>query len=299
MRSCAGHSPRGACASPGEQPLVRRGAILLVAAALGSAGCDVRFNDSAYDRLCWADGSRCVKYLDAAAAFEVYAATTDLPIDDADVERWETTFERLDGVFDFIGTDSLSADEKAAQITFSLEHAELMRHLFRVVDSELRTVTPRLLARNSAERLALMRIAVAPFLQKTNGSVGVANGDQVAFLVGVDRLVFNVVERDGDETWARSVVSHELIHASHFASTAYATASRGLQRSLWVEGLATRGSANVAPTKFSLAGVVTPGYFVAYWVVAAAVEHAFDELLQFEPDAAYPLAREKLARIAQ
>jgi hypothetical protein len=77
----------------------------------------------------------------------------------------------------------------------------------------------------------------------------------VVVLFGVDRLAFNITDRGFTRTWVKSGVTHELIHASHFASSEFATSARSdarMLRSLWVEGLATWGSANHTSRRYSL-----------------------------------------------
>jgi hypothetical protein len=316
---------------------------------LACASCGVSFVEEAWTSLCWEEGDSCVRYLDTKQVFSDYVATVDDPVGEADVDRWEATVEPIDGVFSFVGTTRLPDQEKRGYIDFLREHQALIEDLYGVVDAEIRAVAPGTLARNTADELGNIRIGVAPFLQQTNGSVGVANGDQVVFLLGVDRLAFNMVERGQSEVWVRSVVAHEMIHASHFASSEYGTSARSkrpMARSLWVEGLATWGSAHTGPTRYTLDdvfgadyaetcrasgaqwaadyladwdserahaiwwkdngedprgyGVITPGYCVAYLVVAAAAERrAFEDLLELEPEPAYALAREELASLAR
>jgi hypothetical protein len=219
-------------------------------------GCgSVDFNDGAYTPLCGPGETRCVRYLNAAPAVEAYTRRTTLPIDDREVSDWVTSVESLDGVFDFIGTADLSTEERRAPLSYLVTQRDLVLRLHAVVDEELRLTAPAILARNTPDQLARIRVAVAPFLQRTNGSVGVANGDQVVLLFGTDRLAFNITDRGLDETWVRSVVVHELTHASHFASSTFATSSRGdppMKRSLWVEGLATWGSAQESPRRYTL-----------------------------------------------
>jgi hypothetical protein len=244
--------------APSERFGMFRGFMLLLVlfGVVYLPGCGrVEFNDSAYQSLCWGDGSRCVKYLNVSPAVQSYVSRATSPVDDSEVKDWESSVERIDGVFDFIGTADLSAAEKRTHLDYLLTQRELILQLHGVVDEELRAVAPAVLARNSVEQLGRMRIAAAPFLQRTNGSVSAVNGDQITLLLGTDRLAFNITDRGLNTTWVRSVVVHELTHVSHFASSTYATASRGdppMERSLWVEGLATWGSVHEGLRTYTL-----------------------------------------------
>ena len=220
-----------------------------------SARCD--FNEAAYTPLCWdgAGGSRCVPYLDTRSQFGDFVAETTEPIDDQDIERWDSTFEDLDGVFEFIGTQRLGKAEKADAIAFTVQEQALIDELYEAEDDEVRTVLPAVLDRNTDAELARLHVAMAPFLQLTNGSVGAANGDDIIFLLGVDRSAWSILNWDVDVTWARSVVAHESIHATHYLSSEFATSARSadpLRRKLWVEGLAMVGSALYTPRTYTL-----------------------------------------------
>lgn len=227
-------------------------------------GCEaVEFDDSAYVPLCWAGGARCLKLLEVSDAVNTWLDGAQSPVTDAEIQRWDASVASRDGVFEFVGTRGLSREKKRTGLEYLLANRALTEGLRGVADEELRALAPEIFARNDDAQLARVRVAIAPFLQQTNGSVGVANEDQVVVLFGVDRLAFNITDRGFTETWVRSVVAHELIHASHFASSEFATSARAdapMLRSLWVEGLATWGSANQTARRYGLEQVFQGDY---------------------------------------
>jgi hypothetical protein len=240
--------------------------------------------------LCWQNGTTCVTYLDTAKPFDALVSAISLPLDDAGVTQWEQSFESLDGAFDFIGTSALSPEAKREGLTYLLEHQALIVDLYRIIDAEVRATAPVFLARNTPEQLARIQVVLAPFLQRTNGSVGATADGQIMYLLGVDRLAFNITEVGLDETWVRSVVAHEMVHASHFASSTYATSARNdppLARKLWVEGLAMWGSAHAGPTKYTLREVFGEAYATTCEAQSRALEADYlrdlgnDTLLNF------------------
>jgi hypothetical protein len=228
--------------------------VLLLTTACGN----VEFTQAAYQPLCWNDGTRCVKRLDVEGALRSYLDATQEPISDEAIERWDRSVAARDGVFDFIGTRGLSREEKRSGLTYLVANRALVEELEGLADQELRALAPEVFARNDDAQLTRVRVGIAPFLQQTNGSVGIANGDQVVVLFGTDRLAFNLTDRGFTRTWVQAVVAHELIHASHFASSEFATSARRdprMLRSLWVEGLATWGSANHTSRRYTRAGL--------------------------------------------
>lgn len=234
----------------------------VVCALLLMACGGVTFDDGAYEPLCWQGTTRCVKLLNVSGAVQTYLDETKAPITDAAIQRWDSVAAR-DGVFDFIGARALPADEKRAGLEYLVANRPLVDELQGIADEELRALAPEVFNRNDDAQLARIRVGIAPFLQKTNGSVGIANGDQVVVLFGVDRMAFNITDRGFTRTWVKSVVAHELIHATHFASSEFATAARSnapMLRSLWVEGLATWGSANHTSRRYALDQVFQGDY---------------------------------------
>ncbi|MCU0698431.1 MAG: hypothetical protein MUC96_18175 [Myxococcaceae bacterium] len=255
---------------------------------LTSACSSVEFAETAYQPLCWEANTRCVKVLDLEGALQSYLDETQLPITDLAIQRWDRSVAARDGVFEFVGTRGLSRDEKRSGLEYLVANRALVEELEGVADEELRALAPEVFARNDASQLARVRIAIAPFLQRTNGSVAVANGDQVVVLFGVDRMAFNVTDRGFTRTWVKSVVAHELIHASHFASSEFATSARAdprMLRSLWVEGLATWGSANHTSRRYSLEQVFRGDY--ARQCEAHGVEWSRRYLAELDDDSAF------------
>lgn len=222
------------------------------------SACSVEFNDDAYTPLCWGDGA-CVRYLNLMPATESLLAQIDSTVTATDVTRWTQEIENMDGVFDFIGTAGMARDDKVRALQFMKDHEALVLHLFAVVDAELRVVLPKVLSRNTPTQLSAIRVIVAPFLQATNASVGTANDTDIVLVFAPDRLAFNVVERGQSQEWVRSVVAHELTHASHFAIMPYSTTYRRqspMYRSLWVEGLAMHGSVLASPSSRTLSDII-------------------------------------------
>lgn len=232
--------------------------LLAVVTMLVCGACSVEFNDDAYAPLCWGEGA-CVRYLNLMPATESLLAQLDPEVTATDVTRWMQEIEDVDGVFDFIGTAGMPLDEKVRALQFLKDHEALVLDLFAVVDEELRAVLPQVLSRNTPAQLTTIRIIVAPFLQATNASVGTANDRDIVLVFAPDRLAFNVVERGQSQEWVRSVVAHELTHASHFAMVPYSTTYRRqspMYRSLWVEGLALHGSVLASPSSRTLSDII-------------------------------------------
>lgn len=265
------------------------GPLLPVAAALGGCG-RVDFNDALYTDRCWEPG-RCVAVMNLEPQLMAWLGVSDAPIDDDELRAWETDIEALDGTFAHIGVRRLSRDEKVDALEFLVTNQVLVLEQFGTVEEELLVQAEVLLARDDAETLARVRVGIAPYLQQTNGSVGVVNGgDDVLFLLGVDRLAYNLVERDRDETWARSVVAHELVHVTHFATSTYATSDRDdppMERSLWVEGLAVWGSAHAGATLYSSADVFGDDFAEACGAEGAV--WAGDYLAEIDDDGAFDI----------
>jgi hypothetical protein len=238
---------------------MRSHALLLLPLVATLASCDkVDFNPELYRELCWGP-DRCIATMSLEPQLAAWLETSDAPTGRSELRAWKSRIERTDGTFDHLGTSRLRRSQKLDNLDFLLEHGPLVREMFEIVEDELLVQAPVLLARNDADTLARVRVGVAPYLQQTNGSVAVVNdGAHVLLLLGVDRLAFNMVERGRDRTWVRSVVAHELVHVSHFATTTYATGNRDdppMRRSLWVEGLAVWGSAHAGATTYGLADV--------------------------------------------
>lgn len=226
--------------------------------ALVCSACSVEFNEEAYTPLCWEPAS-CVRYLNLMEATEDWMDNAGAPVDADDLQRWNQGIESVDGVFGFIGVDEISDDDKLERLQFLKEHENLIREIGGIVDVELRNILPRVLGRNSSEQRENIRVVVAPFLQMTNASVGTANDSDIVLVIAPDRLAFNVAERGQSLTWVRTVVAHELTHASHFAMVPYSTTFRRanpMHRSLWVEGLALHGSIRATDTPRSLADII-------------------------------------------
>ncbi len=234
----------------------------------------------AYTPLCWEPAS-CVRYLNLMEATEDWMDNASAPVDADDLQRWNQGIESVDGVFGFIGVDEISDDDKLERLQFLKEHENLIREIGGIVDVELRNILPRVLGRNSSEQRENIRVVVAPFLQMTNASVGTANDSDIVLVIAPDRLAFNVAERGQSLAWVRTVVAHELTHASHFAMVPYSTTFR-----------------RADPRAY---GIVTPGYCVAFLVMESLMaQHDFEDLLLLPPAEAYPmltLALEQLSAL--
>jgi hypothetical protein len=232
--------------------------LLALVTSLVFAACSVEFNDDVYVPLCWREGA-CVQYLNLMPETETLLAQLDPQVDAADLTPWTREIEGVDGVFDFIGTARMASDDKVRGLQFMKDHEALVLDLFAAVDAELRAVLPQVLGRNSPAQLATIRVVVAPFLQATNASVGTSNDGDIVLVFAPDRLAFNVAGRQQSREWVRSVVAHELTHASHFAMVPYSTTYRRqspMYRSLWVEGLALHGSVLASSSSRTLADII-------------------------------------------
>ncbi len=254
------------------------------------AGCGrVDFNPAAYDDRCWAPG-RCVAVMNLEPEVDAWLDQTDLPVEGDELRRWRAEVESVDGTFDFVGASRLGRRETLDHLGYLVRHQRLVLDLFAPLEEELLLQAPFVLDRNDDATLARVRVGIAPYLQQTNGSVAVVNGgDHVLLLLGVDRLAYNILERGRSETWARAVVAHELVHVSHFATSAYATEHRddpAMQRSLWVEGLAVWGSAHAGAVPYGLDEVFGEPYAEA--CRADGARWAGDYLAQLDDEGAAP-----------